>query len=351
VDDFAPDLAPDGGRGGHSWLPVDVVSAAASPPAPPEIVGLFYPGCNHLVSGESEALKTWLLLAAAAAELEEGRGVVWVDGDDVGVGAVLERLRLLGAGDEEIAERFAYMRPDEPLGEGALGDVLELVRGRGCRLAVLDGFNPLLGLHGLDPNSGPDVERFYALFDPVRKLGVAVVIADNVVKSREARGAWAIGSERKKSKAEVHLGMKTLVPLVRGGVGKAKIDVHKDRPGHLERPTPGVFVLESGDAGCSWRVERETSRGEGGGFRPTNLMEKVSRFLEPRGPQSRNEIEEGVKGKRDALRRAIDVLIEEGNASEFAGPRGARLVRLDRPFVDDEFYRGSDPVDEDIPLP
>jgi hypothetical protein len=74
VDDLANDLAPEG----HSWVPVDVVAAAADPPAPPEIIELFYPGCNHLVSGESEALKTWLLLAAAAAELEEGRGVLWL---------------------------------------------------------------------------------------------------------------------------------------------------------------------------------------------------------------------------------------------------------------------------------
>jgi hypothetical protein len=337
VDDLANDLAPEG----HSWVPVDVVAAAADPPAPPEIIELFYPGCNHLVSGESEALKTWLLLAAAAAELEEGRGVLWVDGDDVGVGAVLERLRLLGATDEVIAERFAYMRPEEPFDGGALMDVLELVRALKCRLAVFDGFNPLLALHGLSPNDGVDVERFYGLFAPVRRLGVAVVVTDNVVKDREARGSWAIGSERKKSKAEVHLGLKTLAPLVRGGTGKARIDVHKDRPGHLERPCPGVFVVESGDDGCVWRIEADESRGERGEFRPTALMEKVSRFLELRDePQSRNQIEEAKLGKRDYVRLAIDCLSAEGYATEFQGARGARLVRLDRAYAE---------TDEDIP--
>jgi hypothetical protein len=93
------------------------------------------------------------------------------------------------------------MRPNDPLDQDKLPGVVSVVRDRKCRLAVFDGFNPLLGLHGLDPNSGTDVELFYRLLDPIRKLGVAVVLTDNVVKSREARGAWAIGSERKKSKS------------------------------------------------------------------------------------------------------------------------------------------------------
>jgi len=55
------------------------------------------------------------------------------------------------------------------------------VRARACRLAVLDGFNPLLGLHSLDPNVGKDVELFYRVIDPIRKLGVATVLTDKRV--------------------------------------------------------------------------------------------------------------------------------------------------------------------------
>jgi hypothetical protein len=310
------------------------VAAAAKPPEPPDIIDLFYPGYNHLVSGESEALKTWLLLVASARELAGGRGVVWVDGDDVGTGALLERLRLLGASDEEITTLFAYYRADEPIGQH-MQVVLEVVRERRCRLAVLDGFNPLLALHGLDPNSGVDVERFYALFDPIRKLGVANVMTDNVVKSRETRGGWAIGSERKRSKAEVHLGMRCLQPLVRGGTGKAKIDVHKDRPGHLERPSPGLFVVETGSA---WRIAPDDTRGEQGEFRPTTLMVKVSQFLERRidEPQSLNQIEEAKLGKAGYVRQAVECLLAEGYVTEHAGARGARLMQMERPFFEDD---------------
>lgn len=123
-------------------------------------------------------------------ELKAGHGVLWVDGDDVGAGAILERLLLLGASEADVSNLFAYILPDEPLDQQILRDVLAIVRDCSCRLAVLDGFNPLLDLHGLDPNSGVEVERFYRLIDPIRKMSIATVLTDNVVKSKEARGAW-----------------------------------------------------------------------------------------------------------------------------------------------------------------
>jgi hypothetical protein len=343
VEHLVPDLVPTLTSESHSWRPSSIVAIAAEPPEPPELIDLFYRRYNHVVSGESEALKTWLMLAAAAVELREGHGVLWVDADDVGPGALLERLLLLGAESDAIDAGFAYVRPDEPLTEERRAGVLDVVRDRGCRLAVLDGFNPLLTLHGLDPNKGTEVEAFYRHIDPIRKLGVATVLTDNVVKSRESRGAWAIGSERKKSKAEVHFGMRTLNPLVRGGSGRAKIDVHKDRPGHLPRPVAGIFVVESGATTFTWRIDPDDSRDEQGEFRPTELMLKVSRYLEqrPGEPQSRNQIEGAKLGKGAYVRVAIDCLISEGFATEFDGARGARLVRLERPFHDDHEERAA----------
>jgi hypothetical protein len=98
-----------------------------------------------------------------------------------------------------------------------------------------------------------------------------------------------------------------------------------------------VLVIESG-AVFTWRIQPDDSRSEEGEFRPTELMTKVSRFLERREeePQSRNQIEEARLGKAEYVRKAIDVLIEEGFAEEFDGPRKARLVQLKRPFSDEE---------------
>jgi hypothetical protein len=202
---------------------------------------------------------------------------------------------------------------------------------------VLDGFNPLLTLHGFDADRGSDVEQFYRLFDPIRKAGAAVVLTDNVVKAAEARGKWAIGSERKKSKAEVHLGMVTITPLVRGGTGRAKIQVHKDRPGHLQRPSVGIFEVTAEEDRCAWAIHPDDSHTSEGDFRPTNLMEKVSRYLELHSePQTRTQIENNVVGKGKGIRVAIDRLIVEGYATEFGGPNQSRPVRLERAFREDE---------------
>jgi hypothetical protein len=333
----SPLTSPEEPQESPPWVPIDLVKEAAKQPEPPEILGLFYPGYNHVLSGESEALKTWLLLAAAVTELARRRGVIWIDGDDVGGGALLERLQMLGAEDEAISQLFAYYRADHPIND-YIPAVLEDAAERKCRLAVLDGFNPLLLLHGLDPNAGVDVERLYLLFDPLRKAGTALVLTDNVVKSKETRGGWAIGSERKRSKAEVHLGMRALQKLVRGGTGKAKIDVHKDRPGHLQRPSPGLFVVETGGAVCTWRIDPDDSRGEEGAFRPTALMAKVSWFLQQRQdePQPLGQIEKAKLGKTDFVRQAVECLIAEGYVTEERGARAARLMRFERPFAEEE---------------
>src|SRR5262245_3476050 len=319
----------------ESWRPLNLVEFGARPPERPQIVGLFYLRKRHNVAGESEAAKTWLAAAAAAKELKAGRPVVWVDGDLVGPSDLLERLRSFGVPDEMTAAHFRYFAP-----EGPLGDPKELLEPlAGGRLAVFDGWNPLLYLHGYDPDKGVGIEAFMRrVVNPVRDAGAAVVMTDNVTKNRESRGSWAIGSERKKSAVEVQLGMTKIEPLSRGQTGKFALTVHKDRPGFLERPSPGLFVIASDpDTGaCSWRIEPDHASDETGAFRPTFLMERVSRYLELRGePVSRNQIERDVKGNTDAKRQAIDKLIAEGYAVE-AREGQSRLVKLEHAFRKDD---------------
>src|SRR5262249_9828431 len=214
----------------------------------------------------------------------------------------------------------------------------EWMQANRCRLVVLDGFNPLLHLHGLNPDVGTEVEAFYRHVDPFRKAGAAIVLTDNVVKSKESRGAWAIGSERKKSKAEGHWGMRALGVFGRGHTGRSRLEVFKDRPGHLQRPTPGTFVLESNGNQATWRLDPpEQTHSDDGHFRLTHLMETVSRYLEMHiEPRSRNQIETDISGKNAYKRAAIDRLIVEGYAIEVEGKHKARLVQLLRPFVESE---------------
>ena len=137
----------------HSWQPHNLVEFAANPPEPPTIGGLVYRAKRVLLSGETESLKTWLALILAKAEMDAGYAVAWADLDAMGAGELLDRLRLLGVSDETIAAQFLHYEPTETLKHGRLDDVCALLRDRAVRLFVVDAFNPMLNLHGLDPHS------------------------------------------------------------------------------------------------------------------------------------------------------------------------------------------------------
>ena len=95
----------------HTWRALDLLELGKAKPEPPSISGLFYPGRRHVVSGEAEPGKSMLLLAAAADELAGEHGVLWIDGDDMGPGAVLERLLSFGVLKTRIKDLFVYLRP------------------------------------------------------------------------------------------------------------------------------------------------------------------------------------------------------------------------------------------------
>jgi hypothetical protein len=335
--DFGPQFGENEDRAqvrAHSWLPVDLVSLDADPPAPPSIAGLLYPGRRHVISGEPESLKTWGALVFCAAEIRAERSVLYIDFEN-GVAATLERLRDLDLRDEEI-HRFCYVSPDEPItGPTVLADVHELVAGRS--LIVVDSFTGALEIHGCDPNSGRDVERFYrTVVRPLQGAGAAVVLLDHVPKDRERRGKFSIASERKLGGADVHFGFEVIRPFGRGKSGLAKIVTHKDRPGHLARPKAGELELTSdpelGLVSCEIRPADPAD--EQHPFRPTNLMEKVSQYVAAHvdGPPSRNDLEKNIAGKAAFVRKAIDVLVAEEYLVEEEGPRNARLLRSLKPY-------------------
>jgi hypothetical protein len=161
-------------------------------------------------------------------------------------------------------------------------------------------------------------------------------------KAREGRGKFAIGSERKVAAADVHLGLETVQPFGRGKTGLARVIVHKDRPGWLSRPKAAEFELTSdptsGLIAWTFKQPRESDE-EAGTFRPTRLMEKVSRYVEAHVPEeipSRTAVEENVTGKGTFVRQAIDILIAEGYVEESPGPRNARLLSSLRPYREED---------------
>jgi hypothetical protein len=247
----------------------------------------------------------------------------------------------MGATDADLEHVF-YIEPETPASETIIAN---LVSTWTFSLVVIDAAAGAYSLQALDDNKRADVETFARLY--VRSFwlrGVATILVDHVAKKAGNRGAFAIGSERKVGGADVHLGFEVALPIKRGGRGLYKVVTHKDRFGHLDRPKAAELEIRS-DAkthAITWTFRQAEATTEPSTWRPTRLMENVSRYLENRSDAvSRTTVEKNVTGEAKFLRLAIDALIADGFAEESAGPRGSRPVRSVRPYREST---ASDPV-------
>lgn len=315
-----------------SWLPRNLAEVPDEPPVLPTLGGLnlLYPGKRHVFSGPQESAKTLAAYVAGLAVVREGGRVLLID-FEMGERDAKRRLCELGASSEELG-MFDYVEPAERL-TGAKAD--SLVK-REPQLVIIDASAGAYDLQGLDDNKRGDVERFASLYiRPFWRAEIATLTIDHVVKNTEQRGNYAIGSERKVGGTDVHLGFSVLMAIKRGSQGKYQITTHKDRGGFHKRGKLATFELQShpDTHHFEWAFVAAPITDEEHPFRPTHLMEKVSRFLERQiEAVSRNVVEEEKLGGRDYVRIALDLLTEENYLEESEGPRRARLVTVNRVY-------------------
>jgi hypothetical protein len=346
-----------------TWAPVDldaVLTGTHTPPTPtlfPRADGtaLIYPGLIHSFHGESESGKSLIVQAEAARLLGEDQDVLYLDFES-DAQSVIGRLLALGVDPAAIRNHFHYVRPDTDFRRiahehQAWQQLLE----RRYALAVIDGVTDALGLAGAPSADNDEVSAWYRRVPRTiaRRTGAAVALIDHVTKDPETRGRFAIGGQAKMAALDgAAYVVDVTEALGRGLRGVVTIRVAKDRPGGV-RPHCGTFrksdrtqeaariVVDSRD-GDKIRVSVEppstipvAERPESelsGVFRPTGLMEKVSRFLEINGPQSLRGIRETLNGSNSFKDMAAEQLVKEGFADEQSGPRNARMFTSIRPY-------------------
>ncbi len=253
-------LVPDDpyeARGGLSWRPfvLDDFLSGRLRVEPPSILrredgaGLMYPGRVNSLFGRSESAKSWIALMAAMQEMAAGGRVVYVDFED-GPETTVDRLKQLGAGDDDIRAGFTYISPEHPLAAmqvnrwgthsptdiGARNELAfwETVNSVDPRLIIADGMTVLYGLHGLDTNdsSGTDIITGW-LKSLTRQRHTTVVIIDHTGKGAP-RGSTPIGSQHKIAMVQgTALQVHPVDPPRRGKVGTLELIVMKDRPGQV----------------------------------------------------------------------------------------------------------------------
>lgn len=327
-----------------SWAPVPlgpILAGEVSDDAPSLLrvsTGdhLLYAARIHGVHGEPEALKGWASLVATAQVLSEGGRVVLIDFED-SAASIVGRLRALSVDDAALVERFEYVRPDEPATTAAAArDLRDRVAGHPA-LVIVDGVTEAMTIHGLDLNSNADIATFLTtVARPFADCGAAVLLIDHVVKSAENRGRYALGGQHKLAGIDVAFSARVTKPFGRGKTGVAVWTVVKDRPGHIRQGA-------ADDGACArFTFRSDPERGEvtasidrpgpADGFRPTVLMEKVSRVLESGGGDwTVTAIRKAVEANDATIDLARATLIAEGYIEVRKDGRAQRH-RIVKPF-------------------
>jgi AAA domain len=329
-----------------SWAPVDLAAIVAGIESG-EVVGpvptllrrtdgqaLLYRGEVQSISGEPETGKGWFALAAVAEALRDGGTALYVDFEDAPV-AVVERLLALGVAADALIERLIYVRPVDPPQNG---DTAALLDGDHHTLVILDGMTEAYGLLGLKINDNDDAAKFLnTIARPLADTGAAVLEIDHVTRDPQARGRFSLGAGHKLAGVAAAYIAETLVQPNRRRSGRFKLRLVKDRHGHVGNRGPiGLVHIEPSDGGrrVVVRVEPPDGKGVSGEFRPTALMERVSRVLEEAPPEgvSRTQLRTLVKGNSDHVDKAAMKLVEEGYAKIALGARSAVIHRHVKPF-------------------
>lgn len=338
----------------RTWQPVDlgpVLDGTYRPPVPTvgrrdDDVGLFYPARVHSVASESEGGKTWFALHAAAAELDRGNSVLYLDFED-DEGGIVGRLLALGTGPDTIRQRFGYIRPAQSIKAQVNDqDLADAFARYMPTLVVIDGVTEAMALHGLELKDNTDVAKFGKLLpNGFAAAGAAVVMLDHVVKDREGRGRYALGGAHKLNGLNgAAYVLENRTPFGVGITGKSTVYIAKDRPAQLRkhalRARDGLHwfadlelasVTYNGETLLSASLSVPEHRDEP--FRPTVLMKRVSDALSKAAvPLNTRGILDRVKAKQQDVRAAIAVLIDEGHVTVQPGPNRSQLHTVVKPF-------------------
>ncbi|MDC5696463.1 AAA family ATPase [Intrasporangium calvum] len=330
---------------GPSWAPMDLSAyldgtfRAHEPTllARSDGVSLLYRGLTHSLHGESESGKSMVMQSEAVRLLQAGELVLWLDFDS-DPASVVERLRLLGATDEQMGAGFRYVHPEvSPHTDASEWAEWEALLTESYSLVVFDGVTDALVLLGYETINNDHIAAWNRTYPArlARETGAAVVMIDHVTKEGSTRGRFAIGGQTKM--AGLTGAAYTVAvdkPLGRGLRGVIVLRVAKDRPGYV-RGHSGAWradrtqeaarvVVDSTGETVIVSVEPPQRRDDPTEFRPTTLMERISDVLEDE-PLGLNAVNRSIRGKAEHVRRALKVLIDEGYVRVEDGPKGAHI--------------------------
>jgi len=278
--------------------------------------GLLYAGKVHSLAGEPGGGKTWVALYAVVEALSDGHNAMLVDHEDR-LDTAVRRLVALGAEPAAIAARFHYVSPTYVIKGSCLPTNVAALADR-CALVVIDSAGEALAFNGLNQNDDGEVRNWFDA--TARRLadgGAAVLILDHVTKDTEARGRWAIGSQRKLAAIDgMAMTMQTIVAASKTVQGRYVVKCAKDRGGNYMHGTTVADITMDpvGDDVHMVIAAPSDIVDEDGNTLLTEYFRRITEAMEDidtdRNGMSTKAIESVVKGKAAHVRKALGQLVD-----------------------------------------
>lgn len=305
---------------------------------------LFYRGKVNGIFGDPEGGKTWLAQCAIVEELNAGGTAAMIDVDHNGPDHTAARLLLLGARLEDIAnpDKFRYYEPED--GDQLTASVTDIVSRR-SGVVLIDSLGEIFPMLGINTNDGDEITT--AMRQVCTRPAVAgscVITIDHLPKSTEARTTgYAIGSIAKKRMIRgAYLRADVKLQPAPGQRGIVSLRIEKDTAGELRKSSGGGYagelVLDSTQPHVTrWEITRESMpKNDDGTFRPTSIMERISRYVEDNDQATFTDIKDAVTAKDKTLRDAIHNLVADGFIARIDGARRAKLHHSIAPYREAE---------------
>ena len=344
-----------------SWAPIDLTevltgdTSGSAPTLFPRTDGvcLLYPGMTHSFHGESESGKSLIVQAECVRLLGEGERVLYIDfeSDEQSVG---ERLLQLGADAQAVADHFHYLHPEvSPTSSDAESAAWESILDTEYALAVIDGVTEALTVFSRKSLDNDDVTAWSREVPKkiADRTGAAVVLIDHVVKNKAMQGRFALGGQAKLAALTgAAYTVEVLQPLGVGMRGVVGLRVGKDKPGQVRnlcgafrkvdrtQQAARVIIDSTGDQTTVTVEPWDTNTPQdsiGAAFRPTILMERVSRAVENSAePVTKSAAATEAGGKKTTALHAFDILVQEGFIAANGERRGRAVYVSVKPYTE-----------------
>ncbi len=327
-----PQPDPDPGEPEHlldaeGWpLAIPCADTTGDPDREPEtadLLGIAYSGKVNWLAAHPGLAKSWIMLWMVADLIDNGRRVIWADGED-SPRVFAKRLHILGRGDVAASGLVRWVAADDWRFAGPEAQRAAAAWATGGH-AFIDAAS--------STGAGEDAAAFMAwraaFIDPLTAAGVGVTVADHLPKRRDPdRLASPLGSVQKVATvtgASIELRGAAWTPTKSGTLAAV---VRKDREGGVGQVGQTVARITGAPDADTRTIRLEVLPPADAPEHTSAIVDRVWALLERDGPANTQQIIDNLEARAQDVRAALRHLTSRGEVGMRHGPNNAKIYEL-----------------------